>query len=221
MIMARLRRVGAALVAWGAAFGAILALASPATAAPPVINISNGLFVNASALAWSNAPSTVMGDRSVTKTTTGIVAAGPTGSVFHQTLGTSRYMFIGSKNHLLILEQSTGAGPVQRWVTMVDFTTTPPTERAVISVLASSTVSPPGVQFSVGTGDAFFIYAPTGTSVNSIGIYRSDIGTLLCAGPGPLVPTGQLFGEATATQLLTKMGGTVLTACARPTGTTG
>jgi len=58
-------------------------------------------------------------------------------------------------------------------------------------------VSNPGIQFSVGTGDAFFI----------------------CPGPPPPVPTGQLFGEATATQLRGKMGGTILAACARPPGT--
>jgi hypothetical protein len=213
--------MGAALIVCGA-LAAIFAVTGPAAAALPVINISNGLFNNSAALAWSNAPNTTLGDRTVTKTAAGIVASGPTGSVFHQTLGTSRYMFIGTKNHLLILEQSTGVGPVQRWVNMVDFTTTPPTERPILNVLASSAaVSVPGVQFSVGTGDAFFVFASTGTSVTGLGIYRSDTGTLLCAGSGPVVPTAQLFGEATATQLRIKMGGTVLAACARPAGTTG
>lgn len=210
--MAGLRRTGAALVA----LGALLALASPAMAAPPVINISIGLFVNDSATAWLNAPSTTKGDRSVIQTAAGIVATGPTGSVFHRTLGTSRYMFIGNRNHLVILEQSTGVGPAQRWVSMVDFTTTPPQERPILTVVASSTVGLPGVQFSMDTGDAFFVYAPTGTSVNGLGIYRSDTGTLLCAASGPVVPTAQLFGEATSTQLRIKMGGTVLAACARP-----
>jgi hypothetical protein len=201
---------------------AVVTAATPAVAANP-ITISNGLFNNSAALAWSSAPTTTMGDRTVTRTTTGVsglVVSGPTGSVFHQTLGVSRYMFIGTRNHVLLLESSTGAGT--RSVSLVDFTTTPPTERPILTVLAgSAAVSSPGVQFSVGTGDAFFVFASTGTTVAGLGIHRSDNGTVLCPGPPPLVPTGQLFGEATATQLRIKMGGTVLAACARPPGTTG
>lgn len=202
-----------------AAAAALVAAVTPAVAANP-ITISNGLFNNSAALAWSSAPSTTMGDRTVTRSASGLVASGPTGTVFHQTLGVSRYMFIGTGNHVLFLETPTGGGT--RSVSLVDFTTTPPTERPILSVLVSSAaVSSPGVQFSVGTGDAFFVFAPTGTTVAGLGIYRSDNGTLLCAGPPPLVPTGQLFGEATATQIRMKMGGTVLAACARPAGTSG
>jgi hypothetical protein len=219
--MIRVRR--AAVVAC-AVLTAVITAAAPAVAANP-ITISNGLFNNSAALAWSSAPTTTMADRTVTRTTTGVqglVVSGPTGSVFHQTLGVSRYMFIGSHNHVLILETSTGAGPGTRSVSLVDFTTTPPAERPILTVLASSAaVSSPGVQFSVGTGDAFFVFAPTGTTVAGLGIYRSDNGTVLCPGPPPLTPTGQLFGEATATQLRIKMGGTVLAACARPPGTSG
>jgi hypothetical protein len=198
---------------------ALMAAVTPAVAANP-ITISNGLFNNSAALAWSSAPTTTMGDRTVTRSATGLVASGPTGTVFHQTLGVSRYMFIGTHNHVLFLETPTGGGT--RSVSIVDFTTTPPTERPILSVLATSAaVSSPAVQFSVGTGDAFFIFAPTGTTVAGLGIYRSDNGTILCPGPPPLTPTGQLFGEATATQIRIKMGGTVLAACARPPGTSG
>ncbi|MEV6824503.1 hypothetical protein [Amycolatopsis sp. NPDC051102] len=217
--MSRVRR--AAMVVC-AVLTAMVTAGAPALAADP-ITISNGLFNNSAALAWSSAPTTTMGDRTVTRTTggvSGLVVSGPAGSVFHQTLGVSRYMFIGTRNHVLILETPTSGGT--RSVSLVDFTTTPPTERPILSVLASSAaVSSPGVQFSVGTGDAFFIFAPTGTTVAGLGIYRGDNGTILCAGPPPLVPTGQLFGEATATQLRIKMGGTVLAACARPAGTSG
>ncbi|WP_233223758.1 hypothetical protein [Amycolatopsis sp. CA-128772] len=211
--MSRARRVLAAVAA------AVLAAGTPAAAANP-ITISNGLFNNSAALAWSSAPTTTMGDRTVTRTAAGLAAAGPTGTVFHQTLGVSRYMFIGTHNHVLFLETPNGGG--NRSVSLVDFTTTPPTERPILTVLAgSAAVSSPGVQFSVGTGDAFFVFAPTGTTVAGLGIYRSDNGTSLCPGPPPLVPTGQLFGEATTTQLRIKMGGTVLAACTRPPGTSG
>ncbi|MGW3960808.1 hypothetical protein ACWED2_13405 [Amycolatopsis sp. NPDC005003] len=217
--MSRVRR--AALVV-GAALTAAVAGGTPAVAADP-ITISNGLFNNSAATAWSSAPATTMGDRTVTRTTTGVqglVVSGPTGSVFHQTLGVSRYMFIGTRNHVLILESPTGGG--NRSVSLVDFSATPPAERPILTVLAASAaVSLPAVQFSVGTGDAFFVFAPTGTTVAGLGIYRSDNATILCPGPPPLTPTGQLFGEATATQLRIKMGGSVLAACARPPGTGG
>lgn len=217
--MSPLRR---AAVVVGAVLAAVVTAGAPAVAADP-ITISNGLFNNSAATAWSSAPATTMGDRTVTRTTTGVqglVVSGPTGSVFHQTLGVSRYMFIGTRNHVLILESPTGAG--NRSVSSVDFTTTPPVERPILTVgVGSAAVGSPAVQFSVGTGDAFFVFAPTGTSVAGLGIHRSDNGTILCPGPPPLTPAGQLFGEATATQLRIKMGGTVLAACTRPPGTTG
>ena len=221
MSFKRIRTAGAVLAAACVA-GAVTVLGpSPAMAADPIV-ISNGLFNNSAELAWSAAPTTTLGTHTVTRTAAGITATGPTGSVFHQTLGSgsSRYMFFGTNNHVLILETSGGGGPVTRSVSLVDFTTTPPTERPILSILASSAaVNPPGVQFSVGTGDGFFIFGSTGTNVAGLGIYRGDNGTLLCAGPPPFVPTQQLFGEATATQLRMKMGGTVIAACARPAGT--
>jgi hypothetical protein len=205
------------------ALGAMIASAAPASAAPDDrITISNGLFVNVGSIGWSTAPSTTQGDRTVTRRTTGspgITASGPTGSVFHRTTGVSKYRFIGGRNHILILESSTGAGPVTHRVSLVDFTVSPPAERRILAVTANShSASPPSVQFSQGTGDAFFIFGSTGTGASGLGIYRSDKGTSLCGGPSPVRPSGQLVGEATATQLRIKMGGTVLAACARPPG---
>jgi hypothetical protein len=214
-----MRGVRAIVVAL-AAVGATVGAAVPAAAAADKITISNGLFVNVSSIAWSSAPSTTAGDRTVIRRTTGfagITATGPTGSVFHQTLGVSKYMFIGNRNHLLILESGKNVGPITHRVSLVDFTVTPPAERPILAITASSAaVSPPAVQFSSGTGDAFFIFGSTGTSAAGLGIYRSDNGIILCPGPPPLTPSGQLVGEATATQLRIKMGGTVLAACARP-----
>src|SRR3954470_22992642 len=173
--MRGMRAVMVALAAAGVTVGA----AVPATAAPAdKITITNGLFVNVSSIAWSAAPSTTAGDRTVTRRTTGfagITATGPTGSGFHQTLGVSKYMFLGSRNHLLILESDKNAGPITHRVSLVDFTVTPPAERPILAVTArSAAVSPPAVQFSAGTGDAFFIYGSTGTATTGLGIYRSD-----------------------------------------------
>jgi hypothetical protein len=207
-----------------AGLAAAAAWAAPAAAAPD-ITISNGLFVNTSSIAWLTAPSTTQGDRTVTRRTTGnagITVTGPTGSVFHPTTGVSKYMFIGSRNHVLLLEMSNGAGPNTRRVSLVDFTTAPPAERPILAVTASSAaVPPPNVQFSQGTGDAFFTFASTGTQVVALGIHRSDTGDSLCAATPPASLNGQLVGEATATQLRIKSGGTVLRACTRPSGSAG
>jgi hypothetical protein len=81
---------------------------------------------------------------------------------------------------------------------------------------AQVAVSPPSIQYSQGSGDAFFIFASTGSSAVGLAIYRGDNAGLLCAGPSPVVPSGQLVGEATATQVRIKAGGTVLAACPRP-----
>lgn len=206
------------------AAGAMLATGSPAAAAAP-LNISNGLFINNGSLAWSTAASTTQGDRTVTRTTTGfagINVTAPNGSVFHMTTGVSKYMFIGSGNHLLILEMTPTGGQVRHSVSIVDFSGTRPVERNVLFITArSQSVPPPHVQYSQGTGDAFFIFGSTGTQVTGTSIRRGDTGAVLCAGPPPFVPTQQLFGEATSTQLRVKMGGQVLSACARPPGSGG
>jgi Abnormal spindle-like microcephaly-assoc'd, ASPM-SPD-2-Hydin/von Willebrand factor type A domain len=186
-------------------------------------NITTGLFINNAPIAWSTAASTTRGDRTANRTTTGLAGltvTGPTGSLFHTTLGVSKYMFFGNGNHLLILESSTGAGPVTHTVTCVDFTKTPPDEVLVLTALAnSSAVSPPNIQWSQNSGDVFFIFAPTGSSFVGLRICKSASGETVCVGPTPYPTVNiQLVGEATATQLRIKDGGTVLAACARPSG---
>ena len=183
--------------------------------------VNPGLFIDANSTAWSNAPNTTMGGKTVTKTAAGITATGPTGSVFHSELAgrVLRYMFFGSNNYLLILDSETGGGAITRRVSLIDFTTTPPTEKPIITGLASSSAVPqPNVQYSQGTGSAFLIFNSTGTEIQNLGIYRGDNGTILCPGPPPFVATLEISGEATATELRIKHGGTTIASCPLPSG---
>jgi hypothetical protein len=199
--------------------------ASPTAPPAPPLLINVGLFVNDAPTAWLNAASTTCGNRTVQRTSTGITVTGPTGGVlFHPTstpLWESKYMFFGSNCHLLILDKETTEGPQTRIVTLVDFSTPMPTEKMILFVPSSSQLFLPNVQWSQGTGDAFFIFAPVPgvqTLVAGVAIYRSDNGQVppLCAGPPPFHPDGQLVAEATATRLLIKVGGTVISDCPKP-----
>jgi hypothetical protein len=156
---------------------------------------------------WSNAPSTTKDGRTVNLTvggpigSNGITVSAGGGSIFHQTLGRSEYMFFGTDNNLLILETTTS----NTFVTLVDFTASQPREVGLggFGALEGPSTDAPHVQFSQGTGSAFLIYnTDTLGEVVQLGIYRSDDGALLCAGPPPFRPTGQILGESTGTKLI-------------------
>lgn len=195
--------------------------ADESTRALAAIDITPGLFVN-NGFFWSTAPTQTAGDRTVVRRTAGpnpgISVTGPTGSVFHQTFGVSKYLLYGSKNHLLILESRAQAARVTHTVTHVNFTATPPRETLVMSATASSAaVPPPRVQFSQGTGDAVLVFGSDGTQLVGIGINRSDTGTFLCGIPPISTLNVQLVGAATATQVRIQDGGRILAACPKPT----
>jgi hypothetical protein len=190
------------------------------------LNIATGLFFNTTPISWSTAPTTNQGGKTVTLDLTGISVTGPTGTMpFHATPSgrRSKYMFIGTDNYLLLLDSDTGAGLITHYVSLVDFTTTPPTERSLFFVLTSSSaVNPPNVHFSPGNGAVFLIYSPTGTTpaldpVSNIAIHRSDNGAILCSAL-PFTPTLQLTAEATATELHIKHGSTNIANCPKPMG---
>lgn len=193
----------------------------PPPPCPPRPVINAGPFVNTMATEWSREPLTTRGERRVEWTPTGITVTGPTGTLPIPNAGgyTSRYMFIGSNNHVLILHQETNQGPINRMVTVINFCTTPPSETQVLFVASSSELGLPNIQWSQGTGDAFFIFAPVPgplTQADGIAIYRSADGKSLCGGVPPFSPQGQLNAAATDTQLLIKVGSTVLNACNKP-----
>jgi hypothetical protein len=165
--------------------------------------ITAGFFINASSTAWSTAPSTTMGGKTVTRTAAGISVTAPSGSLFLPNAGSnvSSYMFFGSNNYLLILQSEPGPGPVTRYVTLINFTTPSLSYVSLFSVLSDSTFAQPNVQYSQGSGSAFLIFAPTPFGDADTAIYRSDTGALLCSGPPPFNATGQTLGEATATDV--------------------
>lgn len=186
------------------------------------LGIQAGLFINTQP--WSNAPSTSMGGRSVTITGgTTLTVSGPTGSNFMTvaTGGNFHYKFFGTANHVVIWE--TLPGTIQdRHVSLVDFGQTPPAFVPIVFVSVPSSVGQPACDFSQGNGNACLIWAPNSTGeVVSLGIYNSDTGALLCAGPPPFTPTGQTAGEATAASLIIHFssGGTSSTdTCPLPLG---
>ena len=68
------------------------------------LSVGTGLFIDASSTSWSTAPNTSMGNKTVTRNANGITVTGPTGTLYHQTLGTSKYFIFGSNNYVLLLE---------------------------------------------------------------------------------------------------------------------
>jgi len=194
--------------------------ASPATSPPIVIDI--GEFDHDAPTEWlptllpHNPFVDERGGRKVVWTMDGITVTGPTGMLPSQgptAANTVRkYRFFGSENHLLLLETPTLPGLQDRTVSLVDFSTSPPSQKPILSVSTTSTRALPSVQWSQGTGNAFFIFAPIPdvgdperSQVTGLAIYRSDNGQPLCAYMGPpFVPTGMLLGERTATQLRIK-----------------
>jgi len=167
--------------------------------------VNSGLFINDSTTAWSAAPSTTKGGRTVTLAATGnnpgITVTCPGGSIFHQMMNNHilRYLFIGSGNYLLILDMETGIGPSTCYVDLVDFTGGAPVEKLIVSGLSNGQ---PEVQYSQGTGSAFLTYIPYGSGslaeIRNIAIYRSDNGAVLLAGPATIYnPSGQVNGGVT------------------------
>jgi hypothetical protein len=173
------------------------------------LKVAPGLFYNSGGTAWSTAPSASLGGHSVTRSASGITFSGSTGGGFHATVGTntSKYRLFGA-GFLVILESETSIGLITHTVTLVDFTTSSPTERLLYSVLAKSTVDQPHIHPSPTAtgftdGIAFLTYAPNDVEdFTNLGIYRSDTGKLLCAGPPPFPSTLDANGEATATDLI-------------------
>src|SRR5438067_12504132 len=109
------------------------------------LTVTAGFFINVSSTAWSTAPSTTMGGKTVTRMATGISVKAPTGSVFLPNAGSnvSSYMFFGSDNYLLVLQSEPGPGPITHYVTLINFTTPSLSYVSLFSVLSNSTFGSP------------------------------------------------------------------------------
>jgi hypothetical protein len=164
-------------------------------------SVQPGFFINTQPYSWSQLQKTSHGGKTVTMNPTGINIVGPTGSLLHQTITgyTYKYRFFGGNNYLLILENS--QQPVTYNVYLVDFTTTPPTEKGIYYDVSDGGIYLPGINYSQGSGSAFLIYYYTGQEMQRVGIYRSDVGTLLCQIPFSYTSVGQTLAEATDTEL--------------------
>jgi len=124
---------------------------------------------------------------------------------FHPKRGGSgivRFMFFGADNNLLLLDTISNGNFLDDSVTLIDFTTTPPSEKRIFLATRRTTTPPPRVQFSAGAGKVFLIFSSDGTQILNLAIYRSDNGALLCGGIPGFIPTGEIQGKATATDLI-------------------
>jgi hypothetical protein len=170
---------------------------------PSPLAIEPGYFINQTAN-WSDASTTIQGDKRIDRTPTSITITGPGGTVAR--VGEWEYLVFGSNNYVLMMgiQRMVQGQGVEYVVNLVDFTGTTPVERSIFtSTYASTSAGRPHVHSSQVSGSAFLVYTPTGTDIKNLAIYRSDNGELLCPGPGPFIPTSpEIQGEATATQLI-------------------
>lgn len=170
-----------------------------------------GLFENATQGAWVSINEAKPG-RTCAYSGGTLTVTGPNGSLnFFGGGGTTvRHKFFGTGNHLAVLVSVVNAPSVQHSLLLVDFVSAAINSKQVIFVGSDTTTSLPWVQHSAGTGSACLVGAPTPSGLAALGIYRSDTGALICAGPPPFTPTGQVIGEATATAVQIKQGGTII-----------
>src|SRR5258706_15020833 len=102
------------------------------------LNLSVGLFINTET--FSGAASGSKGGRSVTISPGNVNVTGPTGStnLFFGGSQSAKFQFFGTDSHLAILIRDTGVGPQQCFVSLIDFSQTPPAAVNVLTVTASS-----------------------------------------------------------------------------------
>lgn len=145
-------------------------------------------------------------------------------TVIHTPVGgySSKYAFIGTNNYLLLLDSSTSAGPINYRVSLINFDLATETQ-IIMGTASDSSVDPPQIQYSQGTGSAFLVFNATGSSSSdyfeNVGIYRSDNGKSLCILPTHVEITSLITAQATGTNLIIyyEMNGmTTQYSCAEP-----
>lgn len=170
----------------------------------PCLNFTPGLFIDRTWLPGNQ--TSLDGSITITNTTSG----GFPGLTVLRSDGSSEFFAKGTRNlfsitfgnrYVLVLATDTGAGPVTRYVTLVKTTAGAPlTATSILTVTASSNaIDTPNVQISQGSADAFLIWGPNGSGplgqAVGLGIFRSDTGAILCPGPPPFHPTGEIRGN--------------------------
>lgn len=177
---------------------------------------------------WQNgtAPVTTPAGVTITHTPAGaapgivIERGGASLSIAKPPKGDLHFMTFGSPaNYILVLINSdTTAGSSSiRTVALIDTTGTSLRIENVFNLLAVDATLP-GVLPSQGSGSIFLVKGANGggpTASTWASIHRSDNGDTLCSAVS-FIPTGEVTGEITATALLIKNGGAVVSSCARP-----
>ena len=156
--------------------------------------IQAGLFFNSTQGVWNNFNEAPVAGKSAAYSGGTLTVTGPNGSTFFSPVANQavKHKFFGTGNFMAVLFVDTSAGLGTRTMLIVDFTAPSITTRQVINVLADSTDSLPFLQFSAGSGAACLVGAATSSGIAGLAIYRSDKGTLLCAGPGgPCMPAAR------------------------------
>jgi hypothetical protein len=180
-----------------------------------------GLFENSTQGVWANFNES-KGGRSCAYSGGTLTVTGPNGSTsfLPPAGGSVRHKFFGTGNFLAVMTTEAGPGTVTRTLSIIDFTAPAITSEQVIFVNADSTNSLPWVQNSPGVGSACLVGAPTSFGVAGLAIYRSDTGAVICPGPTPYNPSGQVIGEVIAGgSVRIKDGGSVIAGpCAVPAG---
>lgn len=177
------------------------------------LSIQTGLFQNNNQAVWNNFNEAPVAGKSASYSGGTLTVTGPNGSTFFTPVANQqvRHRFFGTGNFMAVLLFDTGAGLGNRFLHLIDFTAPSLTSHQVIFVSASSTDPLPFLQNSQGAGSVCLVGAPTSSGIAGLAIFRSDNGTLLCPGPGgPYMPNGQVIGEATASQVQIKDGGTII-----------
>lgn len=171
-----------------------------------------GLFFNADQAVWNNFNESPVAGKSASYSGGTLTVHGPNGSTFFTPVANQqvRHRFFGTGNFMAVLLIDTGPGLGNRFLHLIDFTTPTLTTHQVIFISADSTTPLPFLQPSPGNGLACLVGAPTSTGIAGLAIFRSDNGKLLVAGPTPYSPSGQVIGEATATAVQIKDGGTII-----------
>ena len=163
------------------------------------LNIQSGLFINADP--WDTAANKSFDGKNLTLTNSGLTVQQGGNSVFHQKLNNHSlsYKVLGNK-YLVILDMEASNVLGTRRVSLVNFQTW--TEIPILDVGADSATAPPIVNQSQGNGCVFMVFGQDGTQQTGLSIRRSDDGAVMLSLGGPIIPTGQTLGEATASELI-------------------
>lgn len=133
----------------------------------------------------------------------------------------STYRFYGTNSrYLLIKDVHSTAVDVNYRLKLVNLGATPaPAAFSLLNQTYFTSGTPDlQVQPSQGNGQAVFSFVGVSGEVRDLTIHCSDNGISMC-GTGPFTPGGQVIGEATATTVRIKEGGTIRAECLLPAPT--